>query len=1249
MVASGHFQDSIEPPSAFEVVALIVWSRLGIWLPERTAVREYRGMDARAPVTGTEWEFEEALQGAQRSGAPDLLVYRSQKPAPFDTHDPTRLEEQLRQLKALNAFWERHFANQGIFIGAYTSFTTDAEFAAAFENHLRKLIEKRIAALGTARNDNAPRAWAQAPFRGLEAYEFEHAPIFFGQDEALGKAMLQLTGNAAAGSPFLLVLCASGSGKSSLVKAGVVPKLFVPRRIAGTAFLRRVVFRPSDAREGEDLFDALARRLTTQVSDEGLSELIGHGQSTASLAAHLRNATATPAYPIGTALGELTLKARQSGRMLDYESAKLVLVVDQLEELYTGDRIPASERGQFIELLTGLVRSGCVWVVATMRKDFWHRADETPELVHLAEGSGRLELLPPGPAQLSQMIRRPAEAAGVRFEVHGTTNVPLNEVIAEEVAHESGALPLLFYLLDQLYRIDILEAHGNTLTYATYERLGKLEGAIATQAEAVLERCAAQDRLALGSVLFSLVEIGAGEGNVERAVARRVPLSAFSPGSAQRRLVEALLDPGARLLVSDTEKGGSPTVRVAHEALISRWAQAREFVQSNGEALKIRHRIEERYVLWRALNEGGLATRQGRRPRLPSPRDVRHGALASAASTDCSGTSTSPMAGGCSKSIAATPSLTWWLTSSARPRITSGFAPDRFARLPPSRRSWPSSPSLHWAPGGSLPASSMKRSIRRHRRLRPKRGCSPRPPRNASRTRMWRARRASSWRYSPILNSRRVIRLPPSVCFRKFAPPMPSSRCSPAMAVSSGLPWYSPDGTRIITASEDKSARIWEARTGAELAVLSGHGDRVLSAAYSPDGMRIVTASADKTARIWDARTGAQLAVLSGHGDFVESAAYSPDGTRIVTASNDKTARIWDARTGTQLAVLSGHGGIVISGAYSRDGTRIVTASEDKTARIWDARTGAQLAVLSGHDDVLEFAAYSRDGTRIVTASDDKTARVWDARVPVDIAAQILWDAAAQTDPLPDVDRTQLGLPNTKVRTEWALASGCDQAAAAFYDPDRLAPGLAQVTIIADVANPACSPAIAKTGESPRGIYQAGRALLAKSDVKGARQQFERAVSEGYRAARIDLANLLVDASAGMLDPERAVSLYQKAWQDGVPIAVFELGHLYEVGVSGSQGAGQGRLPPDLAKAWGWYQKGADAGEPDALRDSPSATSEMRWRRATRRREMRCCFRLFVSMRPPPGAPTMRIGRTMPGSTGGIGARRSPGCSHARV
>ena len=231
MVASGHFQDSIEPPSAFDIVVLIVWSRLGTPLPERTKVREYRGMDGRAPVTGTEWEYEEALKAAQESGTPDLLVYRSREHARVDTLDSERRRKDIEQLEELDRFWSRHFANQGAYLGAYTEFTSGAEFAAAFEKQLRKLIEKRIAPVASAGHEPGTRIWTQAPFRGLESYEFEHAPIFFGQDDALTKAMVQLVASAAAGSPFLLVLGASGSGKSSLVKAGIVPKLFVPRRI----------------------------------------------------------------------------------------------------------------------------------------------------------------------------------------------------------------------------------------------------------------------------------------------------------------------------------------------------------------------------------------------------------------------------------------------------------------------------------------------------------------------------------------------------------------------------------------------------------------------------------------------------------------------------------------------------------------------------------------------------------------------------------------------------------------------------------------------------------------------------------------------------------------------------------------------------------------------------------------------------------------------------------------------------------
>jgi WD40 repeat protein len=222
---------------------------------------------------------------------------------------------------------------------------------------------------------------------------------------------------------------------------------------------------------------------------------------------------------------------------------------------------------------------------------------------------------------------------------------------------------------------------------------------------------------------------------------------------------------------------------------------------------------------------------------------------------------------------------------------------------------------------------------------------------------------------------------------------------------------YSPDGTRIVTASRDKTAHVWDASSGAPLVVLSGHVDRVYAAAYSPDGTRIVTASRDKTARIWDARSGAPLATLSGHRDEVMSAAYAPDGERIVTASLDGTARIWDARTDRLLRILSAHGERVLAAAYSRDGKRIVTASDDGAARIWDAVSGEQLAALSGHDGAVNSAAYSPDGSRIVTASADKTARVWSASVPASTAAQILWSAAAAPDPLPELDRAQLGLP----------------------------------------------------------------------------------------------------------------------------------------------------------------------------------------------------------------------------------------------
>jgi Tol biopolymer transport system component len=197
---------------------------------------------------------------------------------------------------------------------------------------------------------------------------------------------------------------------------------------------------------------------------------------------------------------------------------------------------------------------------------------------------------------------------------------------------------------------------------------------------------------------------------------------------------------------------------------------------------------------------------------------------------------------------------------------------------------------------------------------------------------------------------------------------------------------FSPDGSRIVTASWDATARVWDATTGAALTTLVGHKAWVHSAAFSPDGTRVVTASWDKTARIWDAATGAVLATLSGHTGPVNGAAFSPDGSRIVTASNDNTARLWDARTGALLAPLAGHDDAVKSAVFSPHGRRVATTSFDGTARVWDVATGATLTTLSGHDIWVWNAAFSPDGSRIVTASEDRTARVWDVATGAAIA-----------------------------------------------------------------------------------------------------------------------------------------------------------------------------------------------------------------------------------------------------------------------
>jgi WD40 repeat protein/serine/threonine protein kinase len=393
---------------------------------------------------------------------------------------------------------------------------------------------------------------------------------------------------------------------------------------------------------------------------------------------------------------------------------------------------------------------------------------------------------------------------------------------------------------------------------------------------------------------------------------------------------------------------------------------------------------------------------------------------------------------------------------------------------------------------------------------------------------------------------------------------------------------FAPDGRRVVTASSDKTARIWDARTARQVALLGGHTGWVAFALFSPDGRRVATASEDKTARIWDAVTGRQLVLLRGHTDRLESVAFSPEGSRLATASDDGTARIWDATTGRELVQLRGHTDRVASAVFSPDGRRVATGSGDGTVRVWDAATGQALLVLSGHADRVAFAAFSPDGSRVVSASHDRTARVWDVRAPA-LESQIRWAAAAQFDPLPDAERFRLGLPASIGVREWPdKRSECDESAAAPYDPDRHAPGVTRERIISDIAITACSAPPASPRDIPRSVYQRGRALMARGSFAAARRDFEDALARGYRAAGIDLAMLLSEPSAATLDVPRALALYEQMWKAGLPIAAFELGNLYQHGVS-APGRNNYLLAPDPTRADEWYLKATSAGEPNAL------------------------------------------------------------------
>jgi WD40 repeat protein len=752
-------------------------------------------------------------------------------------------------------------------------------------------------------------AWDQTrpPYPGLLAFNEADAAIYFGRDDDIRRLIERLNARRTlGGARMIAVLGASGSGKSSLLRAGVLPRLKRDKR----NWIVLQPFRPQ-LHPIEELAQAVSDALGKSADwrlwrDAFTAEDVAHALS--DLARDLRAAHGS-------------------------NEAQILITVDQAEELFGVTE--QSDAAQFLRLLNALQGEHLPFIVAmTMRSDYLGELQEAPELTAPFE---EFSLKPMPLARIREIIEGPARVAGMAVD---------DALIAAAMkdAATDDALPLLAFALRELYDRFGQKKHLTLEAYlAMGDRAGQLsplENAVRRKADEVLAAAkpAAEDLQALREAFVpAMVRINA-EGEYVRRPARLdlLPVKALP-------LIERLAK--ARLLIIHKEQNLT-MVEVAHEALLRKWPLLRGWLDEAREFLIGKDQLEKDLIDWEnALSDQktealltGLKLTRARIWLVENPLQLsdaeRRFIQAGIAHYEAEAARRERMrrrVQQASMAVAAVLAVClagaiwqWWV---AKTRAATAESRELAAIA-----------EQYIGSGGDLGL--------------------------ALQTAVQAAKRAPTDQAEHAL--RTVLEGPLE-----------------HLVVHHGGPVYvaafSPDGKRIITASADHTARIWEVGSGRLLATLSGHSAPVNDAAFSPDGSRIVTASDDGTARVWNAQDGNPLATLKGIGVEVRKAAFSPDGRRIVTASADNAVRVWESETGQLRATLNGHSGVVYKAAFSPDGSRIVTASDDGTARVWNADTGAALATLSGHSRVVYAAAFSPDGKRIVTASWDQTARVWDA------------------------------------------------------------------------------------------------------------------------------------------------------------------------------------------------------------------------------------------------------------------------------
>ncbi|MFA1538240.1 nSTAND1 domain-containing NTPase [Actinomadura monticuli] len=805
---------------------------------------------------------------------------------------------------------------------------------------------------------SGPRPADICPYQGLAPFEAEKADLFFGRASATANLLERLAPRLAERGSVLLVSGASGVGKSSLLRAGLMPALARGKLpVTGSRHWPRLLLSPTSAP-----LRALAEKWAESF-----------GGSAETVERRLRD---DPRELAGT-----------------LASGRFVLVVDQFEELFTlvGDE---RERQAFVRALHALAgRPGGAGVVVGVRADYWDRCAAYPQFAEAIQ-DGQVIVEPMTEPDLRLAITGPADAAGLEIEAALVETI-LADLRADRPAggdrYEAGALPLLSHALRNTWE----RREDGRLTVRGYEESGRVQDSVRRTADEILERLPAGDRKTVLKLLRRMTVITAGGRMARRRITLAEAHAAASARTAQDRdRVEALLSSFAdrRLLTLHED-----AVEIAHDALLTAWPALRQWLEPDLTAQSVYDQLVEDAAEWdehhrdaaflyrgaRLLAVDDVRPRWDRDPdSFPPPGPTATGFLAASARA-------ARQAGRRRRLVQA-----GLATLSAVALVAAGLAvhaagdADRQRHVAVSRQLAAQSEATGDGPLASMLAVAAWRIAptdeARNRLLAA-------ATRHGRGTLAGHAGGVTALAFSPggpVLATGGhdgAVRLWDAASRRQLGAPIaqPDGDCSGASSVK-GMA-FAPDGRTLATACLS-TVRFWDVATRREVGPPLELDSVVSALAYNPDGKTLATGEFSGLVRQWDAVAHRPHGPPMGRADdgperstMIHSLVYGRDGRTLVTGSEDETAQLWDTVAARRLgAPFEGHTAPVIDVAVSPDGATLATVSWDRTARLWDIATREQKGVLKDRRAGFDSIAFSPDGTRIATGGSSGRTVLWD-------------------------------------------------------------------------------------------------------------------------------------------------------------------------------------------------------------------------------------------------------------------------------